>query len=506
MKNIEEVDRLVRDALDKWTVTPPAHIAENIGRQMAWYNFWHFRIVASLKHFVPSMTVTIVGIITVFFILPGSEQINKSFIPSVAGEEIITSTIKDADNHTENYNENLNSSNGQERHNTSQTPGNFSGTPNYTRQEGSYSSAIHANIGQADKVNDAEKTATAQSGTDAEKMDYSDNSAISGYTAMVKTDDNPGQMLLSVKNEDMFTDRIPGLKVHSFIPLNDSRYFPAIGLKQRQSINMTPDPVFSAYFSISQAFVNFSDEPELLTSKYCFPSGSATAGIDYHIGRFFLETGLQYSYFQRNENGNSLLYNPQIIITQTFAGQQQVIESHNDWHYTFIADSAIHRIDSMLVTHYDTSLVDIYVPVASTEYDTIISRSWKSKISILEIPLAAGYTYFTRNTEFSIKGGVLLGIISRSEGYTYNKMSTTGLEQIQDLYSTKEIQYSYFFTASINRNLTENWSVELAPFWRSSINGLKSNDGLSSRKYNAWGIGLGIKYRFYFVPGQPNKN
>jgi hypothetical protein len=75
-------------------------------------------------------------------------------------------------------------------------------------------------------------------------------------------------------------------------------------------------------------------------------------------------------------------------------------------------------------------------------------------------------------------------------------MSSAGLVRTSDLYSTKEVQYSYFIAANISRNITENWSLELSPFWRSSISSLKGMEGLPSRKYSAWGLGLGVKYEF----------
>ncbi|MCX6258755.1 MAG: hypothetical protein NTW49_12790 [Bacteroidia bacterium] len=504
MKNMKEVDRLVRDALDNFVVTPPAHLAEDISKRMVWYNFWHFRIFGSLKLIVPLMVSIIVVSSSVFFILPGTEQKNKTAVSAVSVKEVVKPANVNASSQDETT-ISIKTLPDDDNQVSSQSPASIARTVNPVGPEAVNSSVVKVINDGKELEEFPRENAVALSETTPVAADQVIDPTIPGDIAMIQEVKSTEQMFSSSNKENLLPERISAIKLLLLPQQNDNRNNQAIVSCLRPPVNMTVNPLFGVHFSFSQAFANLSDGQGVLASKPGFPSGSLSAGIDYHISRFFIESGLQYSYFQTKENGNRLLYNPQIVIHQQLAGQQQVITSHSEWHNTYVEDSVLHLVNSVLVTHYDTSLVNVYIPVASTEYDTIIHRSWKSNISIVEIPVAAGYKYSEGNTEFSVKGGVLFGIISGSQGYTYDKISETGLVHFNEMYSTREIQYSYFISASIDRSLTEHWSVELSPFWRGSINGLRSNEGLPSLRYNAWGISLGIKYQLYFWSRQPYK-
>jgi hypothetical protein len=190
------------------------------------------------------------------------------------------------------------------------------------------------------------------------------------------------------------------------------------------------------------------------------------------------------------------MYNPHEALSHLFVGQELLIDTNGYWHYKWIQDSVIHIYDSVWVTEYDSSFNDMYEDQIYTAYDTLASPKWKTNISLFEIPLGIGYRFFAFKTEFSIKAGVLFGISSKVGGYTYLGQSSAGLVPMTEIYSSKGIQYSYYISAGIARNITEDWSLILSPSWRSSINGLKGIEGYENRKYNSWGLGIGVRYEF----------
>jgi len=499
MKNWEEVDRHSRDLLQNWSEEPSPQVAEKIKKRMFWIIFWRSGIIANLKYIIPS-AIIILGFSISALLISGNKLINESGSKIIAEKNTAGKTINQ---HAFPEASKIKNKPGRQIALQNQAKTNRT---IYTANKVNNSAKPNQNVLPDKKEKNTTGNAkinTIENKPELPKLTASENDKnktpeISKIIILSGSTDQQKQTVSASKSENILPDALSMMPIRS--------HFPYIECCNKQLVATEPIDSKLAhsksntdfYFGFSPSIVSFGNTQEKVKTFPGFPSGTISVGLDYHYKNMFLESGLQYSHFQMKESGDQLLYNPQNIVTQTYAGQLQVIDSSSFWHSTFVVDSLVHFIDSIWETNYDTTVTDIYIPVTSTKYDTLKGHhSWKANISMIEIPLLVGYRFSIARTELSLKAGILFGIITESGGYTYYKSSPTGLLRISDAYSTRKIQCSYIIAASINRFITEHWSLEFTPYMRSSLIGLKTKvEGIPSRNYMAWGLGVGFRYKF----------
>jgi hypothetical protein len=509
MSDIEEIDRLSRETLNGWNEPPPAYIAAKISKRMFWFNFWHYKILANLKFGVPAMII--ITVITAAWIWPKGTDQSKTPMPLTASSQNTRTAHSESNNkgnnntatlvnnsmpQNSNVNNPLNTGLQKTAANSNiSAADNSSNDPIKSKEQGPANSSFYKNTLASAATSAITVPQISDNLPQTSKETGSYLTPVSARTPADPFIDNP--TVVAKTNAERITGsswRTPSLPCSVITDKHSNEFIYEMGKKVSKAYKRRP--LFDLSLVIAPFFTTIKSKEKGVISTPCMPSGAISVELGYHIKNFLLETGLQYSYLKIKQKGNDLIYNPRDIITQNMTGQELVIDTGGFWHNRFIQDSMLHFIDSTWEIRYDSTLNNIYDYISSKVYDTLSGQTWKANISILEIPIAVGYRFFACKSEFSIKGGILFGIISSMGGSTYYKESSVGLVRMSELYSTKGIQYSYFIKGSIAHNINENWAVEVSPCWRSSINGLKGKEWNPSMKYGAWGLGFGVRYEF----------
>jgi opacity protein-like surface antigen len=501
-RQFEEVDRYSREVLGEWEAPPPANVAEKIHQRMFWFNIWHSPVFKSMKIVLPLLVLFICST-AIMLSLQNNGSSNKSFAdvnqpgtsilhnnlpiePVVSVNETMpsdNSVITNSRNNKTVTTKNNNTDNKQNQTVNFQNQSNN----NLASNQSSVTTPSKKDVQEIKNQNKSDLDLSTVNNNETDPVVVSDwetkNIEVKNGTQQSNTDITQNTMqpltFIPYRSNDLFKN---SLEI-------ENTKFPSGSFKLK--------PQFTLHLDLSPMFANFNNEkPENMKSSPTIQSGSITLNLDYHIKNFFVGTGLQYTNLENKQSSSSLLYNPQEIISQNLIGQNLNIEDKSYWYYRYIQDSVIHVYDSVWMEVYDSTYQDVFENVSSTAFDTLNNPSWKTSISIFEIPIYAGYRFNAWNTEFSLRGGMLFGIVSKTGGYTFMEESSMGLVKMNEVFSTKEMQYSWFVSAGISKQIAENWAIELTPSYRSSINGLKSKEGNSTFKYSAWGIGLGMKYDF----------
>jgi opacity protein-like surface antigen len=500
-KQFEEVDRYSREALGEWEAPPPANVAEKIHQRMFWFNIWHSPVFKSMKIVIPILIFLIADIVILNALLNNGSS-SKSFADvnqpgnsisrnNVPIEPVVSANeTMPSDNSVITNSHNIktatirnNNGNKQNQTNNNQNQSNNSLASNQSNVKTPFKKEVQ----EIKNQNKNDLNLSTVNNYETDPIVVSD-----WVTKNIEVKNSIQQ-----NNTDITQNTMQAL---TFIPYRPNDLFKnslEIENTKFPSGSFKLKPQFTIHLDLSPMFANFNDKKsENMKSSPTIQSGSIALNLDYHIKNFFIGTGLQYTNLENKQNSSSLLYNPQEIISQNLIGQSLNVEDKSYWYYRYIQDSVIHIFDSTWVEEFDSTYQDVFENVSSTAFDTLNNPSWKTSISIFEIPIYMGYRFYAWNTEFSIHGGMLFGIVSKTGGYTFMEESSMGTVKMNEVFSAKEMQYSWFVSAGVSKQIAENWAIELTPSYRSSINGLKSKEGNSTFKYSAWGIGLGLKYDF----------
>lgn len=196
--------------------------------------------------------------------------------------------------------------------------------------------------------------------------------------------------------------------------------------------------------------------------------------LRFDCKHFFLQTGLNLMTYGEKTNYS---------LTKSF----QTINSINYWKDTLIFTGGNWKYDSVFATTYDT------INGLQTQ-----KQQYSNYYKYLEIPILIGHTFMLKRFSFDISTGISTGILIEANAQILNSDNNSIIE-IKDKNSpmTNQIMLNYLFRFACRYNVTNNLSM----FIRSSskINALNifdSNNYQVNQKYNAFGIGLGVTYKF----------
>lgn len=473
------VDRLSRDALAGWEVPPPARVAAGIRKRMFWFNLWHRPV---WKY--TALALGLAGLSTAGLIWATSTVNQDLPAKRFAGHDI--QDTRQISAHVSGTETAVQGNPAMVSSNVSLPSGKPVLQPNST------------NVASGDVLPSGQPVNQAKPEIIAEKQAAAglDNSYVQSQEPQSQTN-NSGQltgvgmgMTQDITSRQTDLQRIPLLYPAGESAI-DALLNPVPNKKYPRST------LFALSFMVSPLMANTGEKQTAdISVSTTEPTGSVALLLQYNLKHWFLETGIQYTLLQTRQKADQLLYNPRVWQQQVLAGQELLVDTTSYWHYYYIQDSVIHVGDSVWTTEYDSSYNNIYDNVSSILNDTLKNASWETSISLFEIPVGAGYRFYAGHMEFNVKGGVILGIQSKLSGHTFLASSTAGLVPITECYSTKSLQYSWYLSATAIRPLSEKWALMLSPSWRSSIKGFKGNEGIATRSYNAWGLGLGLRYEF----------
>lgn len=146
--------------------------------------------------------------------------------------------------------------------------------------------------------------------------------------------------------------------------------------------------------------------------------------------------------------------------------------------------------DSTLITTYDTVTKPLTVQVNSINHKKTINS-----FSYIEIPFIAGYTFSQGKINFSLRGGIIAGILTTVEGSLPSPYSEVGTIDVKSK-TTRMYMISGIAGIEAAYAATNHISFIAAPVYRFNLLSLYKKDNIINQRFNNYGIKLGIRYNF----------
>ena len=217
-----------------------------------------------------------------------------------------------------------------------------------------------------------------------------------------------------------------------------------------------------------------------IREKAELPSCSNTFGVegkvDFH--HWFFQTGLNYSN----------------------------ISSLSEYHFKYMG------IDTLDWILSDTSYIHVYNDTLGNSFDTLfIAYTWDPvtnivtkeekknasyHINYLQVPLIAGYHYGMGNMQFSVSGGISLGIPLSVNGRMMNAESYDISTVSEKTLPFNKIIYSGIIRLGASYFLSPHYSIFVQPSMQYMLNSVFDKTYPINQKYSTFSLRTGIAYRF----------
>jgi hypothetical protein len=233
------------------------------------------------------------------------------------------------------------------------------------------------------------------------------------------------------------------------------------------------------------------------TSKMQWLSGSIGMNIKFEKKHFFGEAGIQISKFTEEISTDKILANPYGFHTLEISGQNTQVDSTGYYHYFYISDSNIRVIDSVWAWDIDTSFYNTYDDVYKTAYDTLLNHSWKNSYTFIDIPLFFGWQMNFGRLNLGFKTGPIINMLISVKGnmpILYN--NTIILSDIKNEFKKYRFGLSWQAAATVGYFISSNIAVELSPYYKFNLIGIKPINKEAEIKNNSFGLQVGLRYYF----------
>lgn len=448
----EEVDKLGRDALRNHEIKPPPYIYQKIKKRMFWYNI---RLALKSNLILTSAFMAAgISVITLSIIIAGYDTNDEALF----SKELASSGIA-RNNQSENNPTDI-------KYNAAKVILKKSDKPSSEKNKNSITATA--------QIPNAESSQPASNPENEAVIIERDKSNEGSHTPAERTK-------VPCLSQTIIPDEIQ-MKEHNVIP-SDSYYSRHLHFRKQR---------FSLYAGTSVFMPSFSGADITIDGAI---SGNLQAGIACKLTHnIYLETGIGYTMFRGSSSPGNFLFNPQSFTEMQLTGYYLNIDTNAYWHYRIIQDSVIHILDSSWVSTYDSTTINQYTAISQIKYDTAAASSYSMDLSIVEVPLIAACRFGYGATRWVVKGGMILGMLTRTESALPLPGSMQGELPLTTMYVTRELQTSWIVSAGISRRISERWTLECTPFYRKNIKGLKGRESRPDLKYSAWGIGFGIYF------------
>ncbi|MEI6123407.1 MAG: hypothetical protein WCQ95_07235 [Bacteroidota bacterium] len=238
-------------------------------------------------------------------------------------------------------------------------------------------------------------------------------------------------------------------------------------------------------------------QPEV-SAKMGFPSGSLGLNVKAEMKYFFFDFGVQYTHLTEKFVANQINYNAHNLQSIALAGQNMTIDTMGGYyHYYYMADTIVRLIDSVWTWKTDTSLMNLYDTTYKKVYDTLRNASWRNSYSFIEIPLAFGWQKNFGRLAIGVKTGPIVSMLVATKGHIpYAVVASPSLVAVSDEFKKYRLGMSWQIAALCNYQLNYRMLLELAPYYRFNLVGIKSAASGNKLLNNSFGIQLGVRYYF----------
>ena len=234
------------------------------------------------------------------------------------------------------------------------------------------------------------------------------------------------------------------------------------------------------------------------SSKMNFPSGVIGLSARAEKKHFFFDLGLQYSKFTEKITANHINYNPHNVQKINLTGQTTNIDTTGGYyHYYYIADSVIRILDSVWTWKTDTLFSNIYDTTNKKMYDTLRNAAWKNTYTFIEIPLTIGWQKNFGRINIGFSTGPIISMLITTKGnLPYNIVESPTMIALSNEFKKFRFGMSWQVSGFAGYQFNSRMLIELSPYYRFNVIGIKSSNSGNKLINNSFGIQLGLRYYF----------
>lgn len=335
------------------------------------------------------------------------------------------------------------------------------------------------------------------------------------YSVSIKKDNN--ELSNPLPERVLFIESIKRNSLDTFSIYNDGIYDQMIKDIFFKPAFILSVGLYAGHSIIQSPMLNVSktnnDDNHTYSYKMDWPSGFVGLNFKFEKKHFFMDFGLQLSKFTENIKTDYLLSNPSETQIVSITGQNSIIDTSMGYYeYFIISDSNIRIIDSTWNSISDTSFTNILDTLNKTIYDTLRSPSWKNSYTFIDMPILFGWQKsFGKSlakTKIGPKQSIRRFSIGVKTGPVLNLMITTRqlsplkynneiiLSDIKDNFKKYQLGLSWQIAATLGCFINPDFVIELSPYYRFNVIGIKSINSGMEIKNNSFGIQLGLRHYF----------
>jgi hypothetical protein len=494
MKEINNIDDLIRDVSKNWEVKPPVNSFKKIRKGILLANLKELGFLRK-KYLFSSMNILIVSVISIFiiaFLLLKHVQPSNGRLLASRHNRLFEESYAFRSNNSI-YSSNINQ---KKIRVTEKNIDQFEKTPQQSIEENDLITGKTNNRGNAMNENKLKLNEyNYQKANEADGVNISqihpNESDNSGNETQSIIDQNTSETFVNEWNpfylQMIRTGNIPVY----FAEEIGNEVFVGKQTRKWQTSTTVSGTVFHSDL--------MSEIPE--NSKYksdpCINGKGASVMFSFENRNFSIASGIAFSRYAQNFSASAISYNPSVHLQIINSGSITEVDSVSSWHYYYLADSIVHLVDSVLEWKEVTNTIYLFDSVYVPQSDTLSNIHWKISFDKFEVPVIVGLSKSFGRFQFGLHSGISLDLIKPVCGYLYNgKFAVLPFRNVNESFSDLYLALSFHVSTSMSFVLNERLVFDLRPYYKMQLNDINLPEQNLNLKFRSYGISAGFKYYF----------
>lgn len=237
------------------------------------------------------------------------------------------------------------------------------------------------------------------------------------------------------------------------------------------SVTIYAGPTYSNVF-VSGISSEYVDQRKTYESKR--PGWSVGTDFKFHLDRWVLSTGLNYS-----------VYNQKRDYSYSY---QEYLPDDSYYHY----DSTwiwVHETPTTIIpilTGVDSTWVEVYA-------DHTVDSRGTNQVRYFEIPFMVGYVFNRNLFSMELNAGASVGILN------YAQISVPSLSNYNEIVETKQINQTILnvmANATFYYHLNQQVSLMVSPYYKQSLQSIFNSNYPVNQRYGTMGVHFGVNILF----------
>lgn len=497
MKRLEDIDKIVSGKIGQWEASPPPQSFAEIEKQLKWVNFWKFRMKRILSSGKLLMIAASVLVIIGAFVIKFYPESNNSLKNTEA--EIQRAGVEEFSERSK-----------------IDSPVTSDLQNNQQKIQCTNEMILHPSV-----LNNSEPEVTEKEDFTTQTLrEIQHNSNVHSEDFVQNTqmsDESSEESNLNISHNDTrFSDEIvtqqketPAFHIQFDLHENDNILMipraysiPLTGLTQKFSHSAITGSKWTTSAGLYAGVHRMISPASFYNNDTHFRSeilSGSEISAEFRIenDQITMVSGIGFSSLSQHYYAEKLIFNPHTDIRYILSGITESIDSTGYWHYSYIADSVIHFVDSVWNWSVDTTIVHVFDTNYVNKSDTMKNINWTTHFQQISVPLLLGRKFTAGRFQLTLLGGVSLGIIKANHGYVlYSEQSPYPFRTLRSVFPENYFTISAVGTLSAGYFINERTLIELKPFFIYQLNKMKIQEQNNDIHFQRFGVSAGL--RFYF--------